>query len=215
MCRWKGGGRLRWRNVEAELTSSVVRSVQKCAFVWGTNKGKRTKIHLSFIYKIAISIAVHYSLPSCLIRFPYGHAYIPFSSRRCLCITHSARHLQYEPAFVVCYFTDDSWRKCRLLDHGYNGYNTVAMTCARDSELAPDRRSRKGRKGSNIVGPYIPYDLLQTKGETCAKFGWDRFRNVDLYKVQKKIETNKQKRTKKNISSLYIRYKTLHYQNAL
>jgi len=36
-----------------------------------------------------------------------------------------AMHLQYERAIVVCYFTDDSWRKCRLLDHGYNA---VAMT---------------------------------------------------------------------------------------
>jgi hypothetical protein len=33
--------------------------------------------------------------------------------------------LQYERAIVVCYITDDSWRKCRLLDHGYN---SVAMT---------------------------------------------------------------------------------------
>jgi len=43
--------------------------------------------------------------------------------------------------------------------------------CAQDSALAPDRRGRKGKKWSNIVGPYIPYDLLQTKGEICAKFG--------------------------------------------
>jgi len=34
------------------------------------------------------------------------------------------------------------------------------------------------------VGPYIPYGLFQTTGEMCAKFGSDRFRNVDLYKVQ-------------------------------
>ena len=38
------------------------------------------------------------------------------------------------------------------------------------------------------MGPYIPYDLLQTKGEKCAKFGSDRLRNVDLYK----FHTNKQ-----------------------
>jgi len=38
------------------------------------------------------------------------------------------------------------------------------------------------------VGPYIPYDLLQTKGEMCAKFGSDLFRNVDLCK----FHTNKQ-----------------------
>ena len=43
-------------------------------------------------------------------------------------------------------------------------------------------------KRLRISGPYIPYDLLQTKGETCAKFGSDRFRNVDLYK----FHTNKQ-----------------------
>ena len=29
----------------------------------------------------------------------------------------------------------------------------------------------------------MPYGLFQTTGETCAKFGSDRFRNVDLYKV--------------------------------
>jgi hypothetical protein len=44
------------------------------------------------------------------------------------------------------------------------------------------------------VGPYISYDLLQTKREMCAKFGSDRFRNVDMYK----FHTNKH-------SSLYIR----------
>jgi hypothetical protein len=57
--------------------------------------------------------------------------------------------------------------------------------CAQDSALVPERR---GRKRSNVLGPHIPYELLQTKGVTCTKFGWDRYRNVDLYKVQ----TNKQ-----------------------
>jgi len=42
-----------------------------------------------------------------------------------LFITHSARHLEYERAIVVCYFTDDSWPQYRLLDHGYN---IAAMT---------------------------------------------------------------------------------------
>jgi len=48
----------------------------------------------------------------------------------------------------------------------------------------------KRSKRSRISGPYIPYGLFQTKGETCAKFGSDRFRNVDLYKVQTNIQTN-------------------------
>ena len=30
----------------------------------------------------------------------------------------------------------------------------------------------------------MPHGLFQTTGEICAKFGSDRFRNVDLYKVQ-------------------------------
>ena len=83
--------------------------------------------------------------------------------------------------------TNDSWRKCRLLHHKW--LLGRQPRCAQDSALAPDRR---GRKGSNIVGPYIPYDLLQTKGETCAKFGWDRCRNVDLHKVQTNKQTNLQ-----------------------
>ena len=40
------------------------------------------------------------------------------------------------------------------------------------------------------MGPYIPYGLFQTTGKTCAKFGSDRFRNVDLYKVQTYIQTS-------------------------
>jgi hypothetical protein len=41
---------------------------------------------------------------------------------------------------------------------------------------------------SKIFVPYIPYGLLETKGEMCVKFGSDRLRNVDLYKVH----TNKE-----------------------
>jgi hypothetical protein len=61
-------------------------------------------------------------------------------------------------------------------------------------------------KRSHIVGPYIAYDLLQTKEETCAKFGGDRFGNVGLYKLQTNKQTNKNE--KKTISALYIRYIT-------
>ena len=39
------------------------------------------------------------------------------------------------------------------------------------------------------MGPYKPYGLFQSTGETCAKLGSDRFRNVDLYKVQTNIQT--------------------------
>jgi len=51
---------------------------------------------------------------------------------------------------------------------------------AEDSALAPDEEGQKGRKESNIFGPYIHYSLFQTKGEVCAKYGLDWFRNVNL-----------------------------------
>jgi hypothetical protein len=68
--------------------------------------------------------------------------------------------------------------------------------------VTPKERGPKRSKRSRILGPYIPYDLLQTKGETCVKFGSDRFRNVDLYK----FHTNKQ--TFNFIYKIYINTNT-------
>ena len=107
---------------------------------------------------------------------------------------------------VVCYNTDDSWRKCRLLHHGYKA---VAVTLGPAAMLCTGfctgswQKMTKMSKRVKYCGPYIPYDLLQANGDTCAKFRWDRFRNMDLYKVQ----TNKEisKKEQKPISSLYIR----------
>jgi len=95
---------------------------------------------------------------------------------------------------------------CRLLQcHDLD----VTLTCAAITDimlsqmtLAPaaifcpgigTRLQQKRSKRSNIVGPYIPYGLFQTKREMCAKFGSDWFTNVNLYKVQ----TNK-------LSAFYI-----------
>jgi len=85
--------------------------------------------------------------------------------------------------------TDESWRKCRLLDHGYNA---VAMTLGPAAMLCPgfctgswQKRSKRVKYCGSIRTLRPPPD----EGETCAKFDSDRFRNVDLYKVQTK--TNK------------------------
>jgi len=43
---------------------------------------------------VITATAIPYSLASCLIRFQFLHTCIPFTSRRVLCITHSARHFQ-------------------------------------------------------------------------------------------------------------------------
>jgi hypothetical protein len=149
ICRWKGGGRRRrWQcGGGGDVTCCPIGSGVWICMRYKQRK-KRTKIHVSFIYKISIAIAIYYSLPSCLIRFPYGHACIPFSSPRCLCITHSSRHLQYECAIVICYIMDDSWRKCRLLDHGYNA---VAMTLGSAAMLCSGFCTGSWRKRSKRV----------------------------------------------------------------
>jgi hypothetical protein len=67
--------------------------------------------------------------------------------------------------------------------------------------VAFKEKGPKLSKRLRILGPYIPYCLYQTKEETCAKFGSDRFRNVNLYKFRTYIHTNKQ--TNK---PLYIRF---------
>jgi hypothetical protein len=69
----------------------------------------------------ATAVAIQYSLPSCPIRFPYLHTCIPFISPRCVCITHSARHLTRKCRLLHHGYkavADDSWRNCRLLHHG-------------------------------------------------------------------------------------------------
>jgi len=105
---------------------------------------------------------------------------------------HSVHFSSFSMHYAQC--TSRPWRRTNT------GCNAVAGdSCAgghlRSTNLhsLPTKRSKMWESW-NIVGPYIPYDLLQTKGETCEKFGSDRFRNVDLYK----FHTNKH-------SSLYVR----------
>jgi hypothetical protein len=110
---------------------------------------------------------------------------------------------------------DDSCgtRNCRLLQLNFRDVTITAaritdialsrMTCAGShfvSRIRPSFPTKKVKKVEkvNIFRPYIPYGLFQTKGEMCAKFGSNRFRNVNLYKVQ----TNKH-------SALYIRFSSI------
>jgi hypothetical protein len=56
--------------------------------------------------------------------------------------------------------------------------------------LHEDTGKRQNRsKRSKRLGLYIPYGLFQTKGEMCATFCSDWFRNVNLYKVQTNAHT--------------------------
>jgi hypothetical protein len=83
----------------------------------------------------------------------------------------------------------------------------AAIYCARVCTCSRQNSSNRWERW-NIVDPYIPYGLFQTTGVTCAKFGCDRFRNVDLYKLQ----TNKYIYTFIFIYKIYLLHK---YSNIL
>jgi len=75
--------------------------------------------------------------------------------------------------------------RCRHLEYKFE-FTTVASIATFCVVVGTRSRQNRSKRweSRNIVGPYIPYGLFQTTGEMCAKFGSDRFRNVDLYKVQ-------------------------------
>jgi len=108
---------------------------------------------------------------------------------------------------------------CRLLYHGW-------LSAPVSSTRSRIKRCRNDSWAGNHVVPRILHWILteqvekvekcqifwvytypttssRRKGEMCAKFGWDRFRNVDLYKFH-----TKNKNEQKTISSLYIRFTT-------
>jgi hypothetical protein len=74
-----------------------------------------------------------------------------------------------------------------IAENGRTGSHLVPMIL--QCPPSPNEKGPKRSKRSRISGPYIPYGLFQTKGETCAKFGLDWFRNVNLYKFHKYKQT--------------------------
>jgi hypothetical protein len=74
-----------------------------------------------------------------------------------------------------------------------HGYKAVAGQCSTGSYLLRRNLHPVPTKSVEKLERWnMPYGLFQTTGEMCAKFGSDRFRNVDLYKVQTNIQTSKQ-----------------------
>jgi len=90
--------------------------------------------------------------------------------------------------------TNTSWNHVYkgIAENGCTGGHLVPVIL----QWPPKIQGPKRLKRSRISGPY---GLFQTKGETCAKFGSDRFRNVNLCKFHTYIPANKH-------SCLYIRY---------
>jgi hypothetical protein len=132
---------------------------------------------------------VIYSLVSCLFRFPV------------FILVHSVHFSAFWMHYPYCTTPSVRTRNCRLLRH----FRDVTLTPARITDITLSRKTlapaaiscrgfgtrfrRRRSKRSNIFGPYIPYGLFQTKGEMCAKYGSDWFRNVNLYRYKL---TNKQ-----------------------
>jgi len=111
-------------------------------------------------------------------------------------------------------------RNCRLLQRHFRDVALTSakitditlsrMTLAPAAILCPGIGTRSRKECQNVekvknLGSYIPYGLFQTKGEICAKSGSDWFRNVNLYKVQKKkkTRTHTSKETNKTFSFIY------------
>ena len=195
-------GRRRRHNVEAGVTSCVVWSVQKCGFVWCATKTKEQKNHLSFIHTTAMQCNCSSSLTSFLFH-PVFH--IDTRAFRSLLRVVYTRHLQYEHAIVVCYIMDDSWRKCRLLDHGYNA---VAMTLGPATMLCPgfctgpwQKMTEMSKKSGILWVHTYPTTSFRRRGrcvQSSVEIGSEMWTCVQTNK-----ETNKKEQ--KTISSLYIR----------
>jgi len=207
---------------------------------------------------VITAIAILYSLASCLIRFPFLHTSIPFTSQffYVLPIVHdtSSNNAQMSPATTSFLWhhtntcknhgynavADDSgqvssattsfpWHHTNTCkNHGYNavaddtvaddygqvssaktsfswrhtntrknhGYNAVAEVSCAGSHVVPRilhsllTQKVKKKRGQTFSDHTYP-TVCMTKGDMCAKFGLDRLRNLNLYKVQTK-QTKKQ-----------------------
>ena len=144
---------------------------------------------------VRIAIAIPYSLTSCLIRFPFLHTYIPFTSQRffyVLPIVHdtSSKNAQVSPAS-----TSFPWRHNNTSQN--HGYNAVADDSRRqpfraeDSALVPDE-GQKGKKGQTFLDHTYPRVSSRPRGR-C---------------VQSLVQIGSE-------MWIYIRYKLTHKLSAL
>ena len=103
--------------------------------------------------------------------------------------TRNCRLLTYTPATSHEHAQQSRIWRCRGKISGWQSYS--APVCENRSRVKRPKRSARW----SIVVPYITYDLLQTKRETCAIFDGDRFRKLDLYKVQTQEADKTNKKT--------------------
>jgi len=140
------------------------------------------------LYKCnAVASAIHYSLPSRLIRFPFLHTCIPFTSPRFLCITHSARHVRdVTPT-----------RAASRIERSSGGDWLRQPSSAHQQALAPDKIRRKGGKVEILWVHTYRTTSSRPRGrrvQSLVQIGSEMWICVSSYK-----QTNKH-------STLYIRY---------
>jgi len=143
---------------------------------------------------VIIVIAIPYSLASSLIRFPFLHTCIPFTSPHfnALPIVHDTSSKNAKLSSVTTLFP---WRHINTSKN--HGYNPVADDLRRhpfraeSSAFLPTKKFKRVEK-SNIFGPYITYGLLQTNEkyvQIWALIGsqmWDCIR----YKLTNKLSAS-------------------------
>jgi len=160
-----------------------------------------------------VAIAIHYSPPCSVIRFPRLHM--------CCCLLRifdalpTVQKMRSKNVHQVCVTSHKhvpesrtkccrrrAWRGCRtppirrrkcLLERhacDVTQKRSRITDIMRQQPSSAQHRARSWErrwersKRYKILGLYIPYSLFQTKGEMYAKSGWDQFRNMNLYKVQ-------------------------------
>jgi hypothetical protein len=91
------------------------------------------------------------------------------------------------------------WIECLVLQLTHIGSEMRIWIRKKEARIQREETGTRQirSKRLNILSPYISYGFFQTKGEMCAKFGSDLFRNVNLYKVQTNKQTNTHTHTHK------------------
>jgi len=116
---------------------------------------------------VTIATAFPYSLASCLIRFPFSHTRIPFTSPRFLCIIHGARDVTLTPARI----TDITLSRVTRADSHFVGRFWHSLL---------RKNVKKVKKAKHFRTIHTLRSLPDQGGDVCKVW----FRNVNLYKVQ-------------------------------
>jgi hypothetical protein len=146
--------------------------------------------HVVFLLLVQLQLLIH--LPPVSSRFRL-HTHVLRSLLRVFYALPKVQHTctkKHNCRLLQRHFRDVTQRPARI-----TAITLSRMNCAGSHLLSCNRHpltTKKVKKveKSNILAPYIRYGLFQTKGQMCTKFGSDRFRNVNLYKVQTNIQTN-------------------------